>query len=264
MSSTIGILMANQRIAQLADPSTSSDASTKSYVDVSLNNAVNSLKSYSDVSLNNAVNSLKSYSDVSLNNAVNSLKSYSDASLNAAIATVHQVGDIKMSILNYNHQGWVICDGSEVDLPKYLALYGVIGTSFGAGNNVNTFNLPNAAGKVLGTVHGTRHPLGSVDGSENHILTIEELPPHSHTYQDAYFAENISNNRTNYGTQAGHDWDNNFIYRTINGGYSTDANDSNTFLYTGFGPGTRTAFSVMQPTLFIGNTFIYTGVFDLD
>ena len=273
--------MANQRITELAEPNSANDASTKSYVDVSLNAAVVSVNNYTDVSLNAAVVSVKSYSDVSLNAAVVSVKQYSDASLNAAVVSLKQysdvslnavltkvrmqVGDIKMSIRSDNHQGWVKCDGSAVSRSTYSALFSLVGISFGAGDNVDTFNLPNAGGKVLGTVYGLRHPLGSVDGSENHILTTGELPEHQHTYQDAYFAENygnpeISGNaRNKYGTGAGTDLDNGFVYRTQTG-YSRNPNDSDTFLSTGSGPGTGAAFSVMQPTLFIGNTFIYSGV----
>ena len=277
--------MANQRIAELAEPNSANDASTKSYVDVSLNAAVVSVNNYTDVSLNAAVVSVNNYTDVSLNAAVVSVNNYTDVSLNAAIVSVKQysdaslnaavvsvkqysdvslnavltkvrmqVGDIKMSIRSDNHQGWVKCDGSAVSRSTYSALFSLVGTSFGAGDNVNTFNLPNAGGKVLGTVDGT-HVLGSNTGSETHSLTTGELPAHSHTYQDAYFAENSGTNNGVYGLSAGHDTDNQFFYRTSSGSYSTSPVDLNTG-----NVGSGTAFSVMQPTLFIGNTFIYTGV----
>jgi microcystin-dependent protein len=85
---------------------------------------------------------------------------------------------------------------------------------------------------------------GSTGGSPTHEITTAEMPSHSHTgttdpsgahshtgtigstgahqhnYIDAYFAENITNTRTIYGTAAGKDYDNEFYYRTANGGYS--------------------------------------------
>jgi microcystin-dependent protein len=153
-------------------------------------------------------------------------------------------------------QGWVKCDGSAVSRSLYSALFSLVGTAFGVGDNINTFNLPNAGGKVLGTVDAT-HARGLNTGSENHILTTGELPAHSHTYQDAYFAENYSGKVNSvYGTGSGTDTDNGFYYRDANGSYSTNPQNLN----TGNGPGSATPFSVMQPTLFIGNTFIYTGV----
>jgi len=282
--STPGVYMDNRRITQLADPTGPRDASTRSYVDVSLNTAVASVKAYSDVSLNAAVVAVKAYSDISLNAAVVAVKAYSDVSLNAAVVAVKaysdvslnaavvavkaysdlslnnavsnvrmQVGDIKMSVRNDNHQGWLKCDGTAVSRSTHSSLFALVGTSFGIGDGFSTFHLPNAAGKVLGIASGSR-ALGSTAGSETHTLTTAEMPAHQHTYQDAYFAENVGGNNV-YGTAASHDTDNNFIYRLSNGSYSTSPGD----LLTS-SQGSGTAFSVMQPTLFIGNTFIYSGV----
>jgi len=284
--STPGVYMDNRRITQLADPTGPRDASTRSYVDVSLNTAVASVKAYSDVSLNAAVVAVKAYSDVSLNAAVVAVKAYSDVSLNAAVVAVKaysdvslnaavvavkaysdlslnnavsnvrmQVGDIKMSVRNDNHQGWLKCDGTAVSRSTYSSLFALVGTSFGIGDGFSTFHLPNAAGKVLGIASGSR-ALGSTAGSETHTLTTAEMPAHQHTYQDAYFAENTGGGSNNvFGTGASSDTDNSFRYRLSNGSYSNSPGD----LLTS-SQGSGTAFSVMQPTLFIGNTFIYAGV----
>lgn len=39
--------------------------------------------------------------------------------------------------------GWLICDGSEVSRNQYNKLFKAIGTTYGSGDGVNTFNLPN-------------------------------------------------------------------------------------------------------------------------
>lgn len=39
--------------------------------------------------------------------------------------------------------GWLICDGREVSRTQYADLFNCIGTKYGAGNNVSTFNIPN-------------------------------------------------------------------------------------------------------------------------
>ena len=52
--------------------------------------------------------------------------------------------------------GWLECDGSAVSRATYSDLFSAIGTSWGAGDGVNTFNLPNQCGRVrIGRGTGT-------------------------------------------------------------------------------------------------------------
>ena len=44
--------------------------------------------------------------------------------------------------------GWLICDGSTVNRKKYPYLFEAIGTKYGKGDGVTTFNLPDCRGKV--------------------------------------------------------------------------------------------------------------------
>lgn len=46
-------------------------------------------------------------------------------------------------------QGWLLCDGSAVSRTDYAALYAVIGTTYGAGDGTDTFNLPNLVDKFV-------------------------------------------------------------------------------------------------------------------
>ena len=84
------------------------------------------------------------------------------------------------------HPGWLKCDGSAVSRTTYAKLFAVIGTIYGVGDNSTTFNLPDVKGRVLvgdGTGTGlTARAIGSKGGEENHILTVSELAPHSHSY----------------------------------------------------------------------------------
>jgi len=50
--------------------------------------------------------------------------------------------------------GWLLCDGSAVSRSNYAALYAVIGTAWGSGNNSTTFNLPDMRGMFLRGVSG--------------------------------------------------------------------------------------------------------------
>lgn len=53
-----------------------------------------------------------------------------------------KIGDYKYSAQKNDHDNWLLCNGREVSRSKYNQLFGLIGTSFGAGNGTTTFNLP--------------------------------------------------------------------------------------------------------------------------
>lgn len=95
--------------------------------------------------------------------------------------------------------GWLACDGSPVSRTTYAALYAAIGTYWGVGDNISTFNLPDFRGRSpLGYVNTalsgiTSRAFASNGGEENHLLNSNEMPnhnhtlhetPHSHSYQD--------------------------------------------------------------------------------
>lgn len=45
--------------------------------------------------------------------------------------------------------GWLICDGREVSRTTYASLYSIIGTIYGSGDTVTTFNLPDLAARFV-------------------------------------------------------------------------------------------------------------------
>ncbi len=186
------------------------------------------------------------------------------------------VGDIKMSVRNSDFDGWLLCNGRPLSTAAYPELFALIGYTFGGAGG--TFVLPNALGQTLGSAGGS-YPFGTSVGSSTATLATANLPAHTHSgttstvanhthnYNDAYFAENVGGG-SNYGTSAGTDTDNAFIWRTAGGGWSTSPSDiptsaagshNHTFT-TDNGTGSGTSFSIMQPTLFMGYTFIYGGV----
>lgn len=79
--------------------------------------------------------------------------------------------------------GWLVANGSAVSRTTYAALFATIGTTYGAGDGSLTFNLPDLRGR---TVHGTSSTepaydtIGETGGSSTHIMTIDELVPHTH------------------------------------------------------------------------------------
>lgn len=76
-------------------------------------------------------------------------------------------------------EGYLECDGSSVSRSDYPDLFSVIGTTYGDGDGITTFNLPNLNGRVALGVSNS-YPIGSIDGEETHILIAEETPSHVH------------------------------------------------------------------------------------
>ena len=79
--------------------------------------------------------------------------------------------------------GWLICQGQAVSRITYSALFAVIGTTYGVGDNSTTFNLPNAKGKVAVGKDATAEfdTLGETGGANTHTLSTTEMPGHTHS-----------------------------------------------------------------------------------
>lgn len=69
--------------------------------------------------------------------------------LNSSSYTILGIGDIKASVRSANHGNWFLCNGQAISRETYADLYSIIGTNFGPGNGVTTFNLPDYRGKFL-------------------------------------------------------------------------------------------------------------------
>ena len=82
----------------------------------------------------------------------------------AAIAGAVPTGSVVYYGKSTVPSGWLICNGAAVSRTTYATLFGVIGTTFGAGNGSSTFNVPNLIGKfpegsaTPGTVHNAGIP----------------------------------------------------------------------------------------------------------
>lgn len=101
------------------------------------------------------------------------------APLNAlATAATPYLGEISWVAFSYAPQGWAQCNGQFLPINQNQALFSLLGTTYG-GDGVTTFRLPNLQGR--GPIHvGNGHVLGEMAGEENHTLTVNELPSHTH------------------------------------------------------------------------------------
>ena len=80
-------------------------------------------------------------------------------------------------------KGWLVCDGSEISRTTYADLFKVIGITYGGGDGVSTFNLPNLKGRIpVGFDNGQAefNTPGKAGGEKLHTLTKDEMPNHNH------------------------------------------------------------------------------------
>src|SRR5690606_15840350 len=81
--------------------------------------------------------------------------------------------------------GWLLCDGQAVSRSTYSDLFAVIGTLYGPGDGINTFNLPNYKGRVpvhLDSDQTEFDTLNKRGGQKQVGLTASNLPSHTHPF----------------------------------------------------------------------------------
>ena len=92
-------------------------------------------------------------------------------------------GDLKPIAGSGIPAGFLLCDGSAVSRTQYVALFNAIGGTWGNGDGVTTFNLPDLRTRApIGA--NTAFPLGSTGGSTDITLSLANLPTHSHVVTD--------------------------------------------------------------------------------
>ncbi len=99
------------------------------------------------------------------------------------------IGEIRAFAGNFAPVNWLICNGNQVPISTYDALFSLIGTTYG-GDGVNNFKLPDLRGRLaIGQGQGvdkdkgkplTNRAIGSSGGSEYVTLTEATMPAHNH------------------------------------------------------------------------------------
>lgn len=119
------------------------------------------------------------------------------------------IGVIKMFIGDWAPQDWLICQGQELQISQYQALYALIGNRYG-GDGIRTFKLPDLRSRFpIGMGQGpglSPRNLGASGGVENVTLNANEIPQHNHSLngingsgdstliKDNYLTNSIGNN----------------------------------------------------------------------
>jgi microcystin-dependent protein len=105
------------------------------------------------------------------------------------------IGTIMSWTSNAIPQNFLTCDGSAILRSSYSNLFNIIGTTYGSGDGLTTFNVPDLRGRVMvGTgsttytdsgisIEGSSvmYALGSNGGEEKHTMTMNEMPYHTHS-----------------------------------------------------------------------------------
>lgn len=92
-------------------------------------------------------------------------------------------GDLKSIASSTIPTGWLLCDGAAVSRTDFAALFAAIGTTWGPGDGVTTFNVPDLLGRMLAGAGGAI-AVGDTGGAASVNLTVAQLPPHDHPLTD--------------------------------------------------------------------------------
>ncbi len=88
------------------------------------------------------------------------------------------LGEIRIFSFGFAPRGWAMCNGQLLPINQNQALFSLLGTTFGGDGRVN-FGLPNLQGRT--PLHfGAGIVLGESAGEQSHVVTISEMPTHTH------------------------------------------------------------------------------------
>ena len=109
------------------------------------------------------------------------------------------MGEVRVFAGTFAPRDWAFCNGQSLAISQYDALYALLGTTYG-GDGVNTFNAPDARGRVpvgQGTGPGlTARVQGQTYGTETVTLLTTQIPAHTHQAL-------VSNTAANLNTPSG-------------------------------------------------------------
>jgi microcystin-dependent protein len=88
------------------------------------------------------------------------------------------IAEIRIFGFAFAPKGWAFCAGQILQINQNQALFSLLGTTYG-GNGIANFALPNLQSRV--PMHqGNSFVEGQTGGEEAHMLSVNEIPLHSH------------------------------------------------------------------------------------
>lgn len=171
------------------------------------------------------------------------------------------IGEIRLFAANFAPRDWSYCNGALLAISSNVALFSILGTTYGGDGKV-TFGLPNLAGRsAVGAGQGpglSYYDLGEKTGTNSTILTLNNLPPHTHTAAGNIVIPAFSDDGDS-ATPA------NNILASKSAMYTSEAGDSNTKsiplnIQVGVTGGSN-PISITQPSLGMNYIICMYGVF---
>ena len=155
-----------------------------------------------------------------------SFKSYGGGS--GSGGDTEPIGSTKMYFGTTEPTGYKFVNGQALSRTEYAELFNLIGTTYGAGDESTTFNLPDMSGRVPVGLNVNKewfNQLGKTGGSEEVTLTVEQMPNHNHIigYDVRKNAETFTDSYS-LGTTSGGDIKENSIPTTYVGGGQAHTN----------------------------------------
>lgn len=105
------------------------------------------------------------------------------------------MGEVRVFAGTFAPRDWAFCNGQSLAISQYDALYALLGTTYG-GDGVNTFNAPDARGRIpVGQGAGpglTARVQGQMYGTETVTLLTTQMPAHTHQASVSNTAANLN------------------------------------------------------------------------
>lgn len=138
-------------------------------------------------------------------------------------------GAIAYFAMNRAPTGYFKANGAAVSRTAYPELFAEIGTTYGAGDGVTTFNLPDGRAEFIrGLDDGRGIDAGRTIGSKQ----SHQLQKHKHltigeSYQNVLWPFGRTNKKNYVGLKSGIDWDNHFYFSNDGGEYDGENPNAN-------------------------------------
>jgi microcystin-dependent protein len=89
------------------------------------------------------------------------------------------LAEIRIFGFNFPPRNWAVCDGQILPINQNQSLFALLGSTNG-GDGRTTFAHPELRGRTANHENNS-HPIGQRSGEENVVLSIGQIPSHSHT-----------------------------------------------------------------------------------